>query len=100
MLKNQKFLENEEDKEKLNENIIIGNINIKENNLNQRIINSFENTKREESKKWDWTIIKAIENEEEIKDCEIYINNKKFLSIIITNFQVKEIIQLNIYLKD
>ena len=36
------------DKNKLNENIIIATILVKENNSKQRIINSYENAKREE----------------------------------------------------
>ena len=52
-------------------NEIISEINIKANNLKQRIINSFENTKREKTN-WKWDNIEAKENENEIKDCEIY----------------------------
>ena len=61
-----------------NDNIIIGVINIKEKNINKkvRIINSFENVKREREKKNkndDW----KYENEKEIKEnIEIKINGK------------------------
>ena len=55
-------------------NEIISEINIKVNNSKERIINSVENTKRE-----DPNLInnKSKENEKEIRDCEIYINDKK-----------------------
>ena len=44
----------------MKDNIIIGYINVKKNKLRQRIINSEEK-----------------ENAEEIKDCEIFINDTK-----------------------
>ena len=56
-------------------NEIISEINITNNDSNERIINSFENTKRE-NPFLDWESIESKENEEEIKDCEIYINDK------------------------
>ena len=67
---------------KLNENlddnnIIIASIKINKDQKKQRIINSYQNLKREESNFWNWENIKPIENEEQIKDCEIYINDKK-----------------------
>ena len=40
--------------ETLNENIIIGKIKIKGDNLKQRIINSYENVLREEGKYCEW----------------------------------------------
>ena len=52
--------EKENKEEMMKDNIIIGYINVKKNKLRQRIINSEEK-----------------ENEEEIKDCEIFINDKK-----------------------
>ena len=58
------------------ENEIISEIYIKYHNSKQRIINSFENAKREKLN-WNWDIIENKENEKEIKDCEIYINDKK-----------------------
>ena len=66
---------------KLNENlddnnIIIASIKINKNQKKQRIINSYQNVKREEYNFWNWENIKPIENEEQIKDCEIYINDK------------------------
>ena len=57
-------------------NEIILEINIKDNNSKKRIINSFENTKRE-NPDYDWNNIETKKNEEEIKECEIYINDKK-----------------------
>ena len=57
-------------------NEIISEINITNNDSNERIINSFENTKKE-NPNFDWEKIEIKENEEEIKDCEIYINDKK-----------------------
>ena len=57
-------------------NEIILEINNGDNNSKKRIINSFENAKRE-NPSWDWNEIEAKENEDEIKECEIYINDKK-----------------------
>ena len=57
-------------------NEIILEINIRENNSKERIINSFENTERE-NPYWDRNIIEIKKNEDEIKECEIYINKKK-----------------------
>ena len=57
-------------------NEIILEINIKDNNSKKRIINSFENTKRE-NPDYDWNNIETKKNEEEIKECEIYINDKQ-----------------------
>ena len=53
-------------------NEIILEINIKTNNSKERIINSFENTKKE-NPNWDWNNIETNKNEDEIKECEIYI---------------------------
>ena len=57
-------------------NEIILEINIKDENSKERIINSLENTKRENPNR-NWENIETKENENEIKDCEIYINDKK-----------------------
>ena len=57
-------------------NEIILEINIKVKKSKERIINSFENAKRE-NPSWDWNEIEGKENEDEIKECEIYINDKK-----------------------
>ena len=57
-------------------NEIISEINITNNDSNEKIINSFKNAKNE-NPNWDWDNIETKENEEEIKDCEIYINDKK-----------------------
>ena len=62
--------------EKLN-NIIIAKIRIENNKLEQRILNSYENIKREEPDDWDWDDMKGIENEDEIKNSDIFINDKK-----------------------
>ena len=59
-----------------NDNFIIGTIEIKEPHSIKRIINSFENLKRE-APNWYWNLIKGIENEEQIKQSEIFINDKK-----------------------
>ena len=53
------------------ESVIIGIIKVVKNNFKQRIINSYENAKKEDK------YLKGIENEEEIKTCEIFINDKK-----------------------
>ena len=77
---------NEDNKRKLEENIIIGTIKVEKNNLKQRIINSYENAKRENPKYWDWDNMKVNENEEEIKNCEIFINEKKIIFSYYYNF--------------
>ena len=70
----KKNKENDEDK-KMNDkfkykyNIIIGNIKV-EKNRKQRIINSYENAKKE------YNNLIGEKNEEEIKNCEIFINDK------------------------
>ena len=56
-------------------NEIILEIDIKYNNSKERIINSFENVKRE-NPDLDWNNIETKKNEEEIKECEIFINDK------------------------
>ena len=66
----------EDNIEKINENIIIGNIKIT-HNLFERIINSYENVIKEETNNCLGFMINGKENEKEIKNCEIYINNKK-----------------------
>ncbi len=60
-------------------NEINGIIKIESNKLKQRIINSYENWKRENPDEYDWNkdSIDATPNEEKIKQCEIYINDKK-----------------------
>ena len=57
-------------------NEIILEINITDNNSKERIINSFENAKRENPHS-DWNNNETKNNEDEIKECEIYINDKK-----------------------
>ena len=53
---------------------IIAKIEIKDGNLNQRIINSYENVQREKGYS---DTIKGIKNETPIKYSDIYINNVK-----------------------
>ena len=59
---------NKQEKNKINSqiNIIIANIQIEEENSKKRIINSYENKKREESNGLYFDGLKAIENEEQI----------------------------------
>ena len=59
-----------------NQNYIIANLEIKKWSLKERIINSYEKNKREETF-WKWGNMKEINNENLIKDSEIYIDNKK-----------------------
>ena len=77
-IKNNSLKKIKEDNKNISdENIIIGKIKIKKNNgLKARIINSYENAKREDSDE-RLKDKKFIENEEEIKNCEIFINEKK-----------------------
>ena len=60
----------------LEDNIIIAKIEIKQKNSKIRIINSLENAKREDAYYFDWDV-NTIPNEEQIKKCEIYINDIK-----------------------
>ena len=71
--RNNKYNKEDNKIEENLDNIIIGDIKIKENNLTTRIINSYENVKYEDKNNYD----KSKENEEEIKDSEIFINDKK-----------------------
>ena len=69
--------ENKNQSKNVGENIIIGIIKIKSRNIRQRIINSYENVKRENSKKaWLWDD-KSTKNEKEIKNCIIYIDEER-----------------------
>ena len=68
-------------KDNLNKNIIIAIIKINNNNYKQRIINSYENFKSE-----NFLIVKGIENEKEIKESEIFINDKKINFTYYYNF--------------
>ena len=87
---NLKNVKKEEDKVKLKENIIIGIINVEGDNTVKRIINSYENYKREMIKfglrSSDFI---GKENEEEIKNCEIFINEKKIQFNYYYNFPKK-----------
>ena len=82
-------------------NVILGTIHVEdEYNLVRTIINSYENVRRENIDEIDWDIVNCIINEEQIKDCEIYLMIKKLIFVIIIIFQQLEIIHLNIYLKN
>ena len=59
-------------------NLILAELSIKKGqNKKQRLINSFENFKREHPFDWDWDNILVEKNEEQIKLCEIFIDSKK-----------------------
>ena len=63
------------------------NIKIKKSKLKEKIINSYENIKREEPcGKGDKNVIKVNKNEKEIKYCEIFINEKKIKFNYYYNF--------------
>ena len=66
---------NKENNNKEN-NYIIAEINIKEEDINKniRLINSYEESRRS----YNWEIEAKYKNEEEIKKCEIKINNELF----------------------
>ena len=73
-------------KKNINENIIIGIIKIMKNNYKQRIINSYENVKRENPKNhWLWDK-NPTKNEKEIKKCEIFINEERIKFNYYYNF--------------
>jgi len=70
---------NNKENNKINNNIIIGEIEIKEDDINKdiRIINSFEQYKRESKWRKDEEDDYKYENEKEIKEnCKIKINNE------------------------
>ena len=72
--KNLLIIDKEGNKIKIDHNCIIGELNIKEDNQNIRIINSYEQATRENK---FIKYKKEKENEKEIKDnCEIIINDK------------------------
>ena len=56
-------------------NFINGTIKIENNNFRQKIINSYENWKKENPDEYEWNkeYVNATPNEEKIKKCEIYI---------------------------
>ena len=62
--------------EEKKDNIIIGKIKVEKTCLRHRLINSYENVKRE-NKNLFWDNVKEIENEEQIKNCDIFINDIK-----------------------
>ena len=96
-LSSDKTIQEKEIKQMTEENIITGLISILSPS-EQRIINSYENAKREFPDE-EWDEIEATENEEEIKDCEIYVNEEKIL-IIPVIFIFKDITLLNMHLKN
>ena len=57
-------------------NIIIAHIKVQKDNSKKRLINSYENAKREEPE-LDLDNKETFGNEIQIKNCEIFINNKK-----------------------
>ena len=69
-------------------NYINAEISIKKGqNKKQRLINSYENWKREHLTDWDWDNIISENNEEEIKLCELYIQTKKINFTYLYNFE-------------
>ena len=68
---NEKENNKDEKMKEIKNNIIIGIISVEQNNLKLRIINSYENAKKEEN------YLIGKENEEEIKKCEMFINDNK-----------------------
>ena len=58
----------------LNDNVIVAQFKIKEKNETIRIINSFDNS-MQTKRPFDWEGL--VNNEKEIKDCQIYIEGKK-----------------------
>ena len=75
------------------ENYIVGEIEIKEEDINKdiRIINSFEQSKRNKIQWKDKEDDYKYENEKEIKEnCKIEINNKKIHLVIFINLKKKE----------
>ena len=61
----------------MKDNIIIGIIEIKSDNLEQKIINAYENFGKKDTL-GDSEEMKVCDKEiEEIKDCEIFINDEK-----------------------
>ena len=58
----------------MKDNFIVANIKIKEGDLKRKIINSYENMKRE----WPNNMVfSEVRNEESIKECQISINGEK-----------------------
>ena len=72
-----------------NNNIIFGNIRIEKDNTTSLIINSFENSKNgplSSQLMLFSTKYEGINNEDEIKDCDIYINGQKIDFHYYVNF--------------
>ena len=69
-------------------NYINAEISIKKGqNKKQRLINSYENWKREHLTDWDWDSIISENNEEEVKLCVLYIQTKKLNFTYLYNFE-------------
>ena len=84
---NEELLSKEKcSKDKIENNFIIAKFKIEKNNLEQRIINSYEYIRREDADVFDWEEIQGTENEDQIKDCDIYINNEKIENNYNYNF--------------
>ena len=79
-------------------NIINAEIYVKEEDINKdiRIINSFENFKKE-CKWWKQKNEYKYKNEKEIEKCEIIINGEKIHFVIFINLNKKEKILLLIH---
>ena len=86
-------------KEKTNNNMIIGIIKIENDNDVRRVINSYERMKTKYPNLDIWKYIDAEGNENEIKECDIFINDVKMEFSYYYNFPKKVIILLNINLK-
>ena len=73
---NNEIKENKKIEYRQNNNIIIAKIKVQKDNSKKRIINSFENAKREEPE-LDLDNKELFGNEKQIKNCEIFINDKR-----------------------
>ena len=83
----------------INGNMITGNIEVNTSNLNIRIINSYENFKKGHPDK-SIRIITGEKNENQIKQCEIYINKKKIPFNYYYNFPQKGIYEISYIFKE
>ena len=67
---------------------IISEINIKDNNSKERIINSFENVKRE-NPDWDWNDIETKKMKRKLKNVKYISMIKKLILHIIIHLKIK-----------
>ena len=83
-------------------NCINGIIKIENNNFKQRIINSFENWKKEYPDEYEWNkdSVKATPNEEKIKQIDIYINDEKIYFNYYYTFPKNGIYKIKYVFKD